>query len=71
MYWNQTMEDNRGEVQVDQTAYYPAIRADFMELTQADWTYMNMQDAVSYTHLDVYKRQSKRISPSFSSSWDS
>lgn len=39
------MEDNRGEVQVDQTAYYAAIRADFMELTQADWTYMNMQDA--------------------------
>lgn len=45
LYWNQTMEDNRGEVQVDQTAYYAAIRADFMELTQADWTYMNMQDA--------------------------
>ncbi len=39
------MEDNRGEVQVDQTAYYPAIRADFMELTRTDWTYMNMQDA--------------------------
>lgn len=33
LYWNQTMEDNRGEVQVDQTAYYAAIRADFMELT--------------------------------------
>ena len=45
LYWNQSMEDNRGEVQVDQTAYYAAIRADFMELTQADWTYMNMQDA--------------------------
>lgn len=45
LYWNQTMEDNRGEVQVDQTAYYAAIRADFMELTRADWTYMNMQDA--------------------------
>lgn len=45
LYWNQTMEDNRGEVQVDQTAYYPAIRADFMELTRSDWTYMNMQDA--------------------------
>ena len=45
LYWNQTMEDNRGEVQVDQTAYYAAIRADFMELNQADWTYMNMQDA--------------------------
>lgn len=45
LYWNQTMEDNRGEVQVDQSAYYAAIRADFMELTQADWTYMNMQDA--------------------------
>lgn len=39
------MEDNRGEVQVDQTAYYAAIRADFMELTRTDWTYMNMQDA--------------------------
>lgn len=45
LYWDQTMEDNRGEVQVDQTAYYAAIRADFMELTRADWTYMNMQDA--------------------------
>ena len=57
LYWNQTLENDRGEVQVDKTAYYAAIRADFMALTQTDWTYMNMQDSswstVSFTIYQV------------------
>lgn len=57
LYWNQNLENDRGEVQVDQTAYYAAIRADFMDLTRTDWTYMNMQDAswstVSFTIYQV------------------
>ncbi len=46
VYGIQTMPDNQVEQQVDKTAYYAAIRADFMDLTQADWSYMNLQDPV-------------------------
>ena len=57
LYWNETLEDNRGEVQVDKTAYYAAIRADFMALSRADWNYINVQDsawsAVSFTIYQV------------------
>lgn len=56
LYWNQTLEENRGEVQVDPTAYYAAILADYMDLTSADWTYMNLQDpAWSTVSLTVYQ----------------
>lgn len=57
VYGIQTMADNQVEQSVDKAAYYAAICADFMDLTQADWSYMNLQDpawsTVSFTIYQV------------------